>query len=180
MHEDHVRPLAGNKMFMMQSIYHMDLDPARPSSVLKVPGVVLYLFDFPPKTGVSDILAAFTALGYHKEHLTLTWVDGTSTFVNLPGPFPIDTPELEEDMARVYSKNLSPWKMETLAQFHTRNSNASAPTSTQVTATPTTTATVTVTGASGLWSWVNYLTSSFTGSSSVEDSLSQVGKKRKL
>ena len=174
---DELRPLAGNKMFMMQSMYTMDLDPARPSSILKVRGVVFYLYDFPASTGVPDILAVFTALGHRKEDIDLTWVDGTSTLVTIAGPMPAP----EGDIVRVYSTQLrSPWKIETLAQFRARS--VSTPVANpKVPVTATTTATATnATSSSGLWSWVNYLTSPFTGSSSEQNSLHVGGKKRKL
>lgn len=158
---------AANKMFMMQSMYHMDLDPMRPGSILKARGPVYYLFDFPAQTSVPDILAAFTALGHRKEDLELTWVDGTSTFVTIAGPLP--TPEA--DIVSVYAGRLPvPWKIQTLAQFRARQ--APGPDSQDEPATAASTG--------SLWSWMSYLTAPFTSAGSNPEGSSQSGKKRKL
>lgn len=166
---DQMRLKAGNKMFMMQSMYTMDLDPAQPSSILKVRGVVFYLYNFPASTSVPDILAAFIALGHRREDLELTWVDGTSTFVTIAGPLP--TPEA--DIVRVYSAQLcSPWKIETLAQFRARSTSTTVSQAADVTTT-----------SSSVWSWMSSFVSSFTsarGSSDNSSDTAQVSKKRKI
>ena len=94
--------LTGNKLFLMQSLYDMDIDPARPSNELKwgkqFPStphhpardskdvVVLYLYDFPASTSVDDIYKVLALAGYSNvsssdRYVELNWIDGTSVLV---------------------------------------------------------------------------------------------------
>eukprot|EP00596_Hydrurales_sp_CCMP1899_P000518 CAMPEP_0119039126 /NCGR_PEP_ID=MMETSP1177-20130426/8452_1 /TAXON_ID=2985 /ORGANISM="Ochromonas sp, Strain CCMP1899" /LENGTH=545 /DNA_ID=CAMNT_0007002611 /DNA_START=63 /DNA_END=1700 /DNA_ORIENTATION=+ len=72
---------AGNKLFMMQSLYHMDLDPNRPNGWIKVVGVLLHISNFSVDTKTETILGVFTSADYELNKLDVTWIDGTSTFI---------------------------------------------------------------------------------------------------
>lgn len=77
---------AGGKMFMMQSLYHMDLDPARSNGWIKVTGTLLHLSDIPAATTQPDLNTFFeNAFQLPKEQLEYVWIDGTSTFVVITG-----------------------------------------------------------------------------------------------
>lgn len=170
---ERLQPAAGNKMFMMQSMYHMDLDPARPSSILKARGPVFYLYNFPADTNVPQILAVFGALGYRKEDLELTWVDGTSTFVTITGPLPV--PEI--DMVNVLAPKLpSPWQVETLAQFKARSNPATASAASSASSTQSP---ATDNPNRSIWSWLSYFAPSFTSQSTVTMENTAVGEKRR-
>jgi hypothetical protein len=74
---------AGNKLFMMQSLYHMDIDPKRPNGWLKFSGLLLHLSKFDSEVKNDGILKVFTNAGYVLTTLEVLWIDGTSTFVSI-------------------------------------------------------------------------------------------------
>jgi len=77
---------AAGKLFMMQSLYHMDIDPARPHGYLKVAAAIVHVANFPPETTRTEhILACFTDGGVELTSLEVLWIDGTSTFVAVKG-----------------------------------------------------------------------------------------------
>ena len=83
---------AGNKLFMMYSLYHMDMDPSQPNGFLKISGVLIHLGDFGSDTKNDAILKVFTDAGYALNSIEVLWIDGTSTFVT------IDASELYEEI----------------------------------------------------------------------------------
>ena len=89
---DDMKEKSGNKLFMMYSLYHMDLDPSQPNGWLKIKGTLLHLGQFASDTKNDAILAIFTAAGYQMNQLEVLWIDGTSTFVS------VNTPELADEI----------------------------------------------------------------------------------
>ena len=76
-----------NMTFMMRSLFHMDLNPQRPSGLLKYRQLLLRLTGFDPAHQTSDILAHFcTATGgaVPVEQVEVIWVDNDSLFLHLP------------------------------------------------------------------------------------------------
>ena len=73
--------LTGNKLFMMQSLFHIDIDPLQPNGFIKVKGALLHLGNFDKDTKMDAILNIFIAAGYVLSSLSATWIDGTSTFM---------------------------------------------------------------------------------------------------
>ena len=82
--------IAGNKLFMMQSMFHIDIDPSRPNGFLKVKGVLIHINNFSPDTKMETILKIFVTGGYELSSLSMSWIDGTSTFMEINT---LDTPE---------------------------------------------------------------------------------------
>jgi poly(A)-specific ribonuclease len=78
---DTLKEKAANKCFMMQSLYHIDLDPTRPNGILKVEGTLVYLGSFPEATVPADLMKIFTDAGFDESKLDITWIDGSSCFV---------------------------------------------------------------------------------------------------
>lgn len=72
-----------NKLFMMQSLYHLDLLTTAPTGVLKLRGKLYRLFDFPELTSTDAILQVFTAAGYSVGELEVLWIDGVSTYIHI-------------------------------------------------------------------------------------------------
>ena len=81
---------AGNKLFMMQSMFHMDIDPSQPNGFLKIKGTLLHIGNFSPDTKMDTILQVFVVGGYELTSLSMSWIDGTSTFMGINT---LDTPE---------------------------------------------------------------------------------------
>ena len=104
--------VAGNKLFMMYSMFHMDLGPANPNGWLKISGSLVHLSNFGADTKNDSVLSVFTAAGYELNTLEVSWIDGTSVFVAVNST---DTAE------NVLSKVLLPpnWALQTYAQFVT-------------------------------------------------------------
>ena len=75
----------GNKMFMLHSLYHMNLDPACPSSIFKYTGLLLHIYNIPTNTLQDDISAVFISIGYDRNRLEYIWIDGTSLFITITG-----------------------------------------------------------------------------------------------
>lgn len=74
---------AGNKLFMMQSLFHIDVDPAQPNGFLKTTGLLLLVSNFSPDTKMDTILQVFVTSGYELNSLSMSWIDGTSTFMEI-------------------------------------------------------------------------------------------------
>jgi CAF1 family ribonuclease len=104
--------LAGNKLFMMYSMFHMDLEPGNPNGWLKITGSLVHLSNFGADTKNDAVLAIFTAAGYELNTLEVSWIDGTSLFVA------VNSTESGED---ILSKVVLPtdWALQTYAQFTT-------------------------------------------------------------
>jgi hypothetical protein len=104
--------LAGNKLFMMYSMFHMDLEPRNPNGWLKITGSLVHLSNFGADTKNDAVLAIFTAAGYELNTLEVSWIDGTSVFVA------VNSIDSGED---ILSKVILPsdWALQTYAQFST-------------------------------------------------------------
>ena len=79
-----------NKIFMMWSVFDMDLDPIRNVNgfTCKYPGTMVRLTGFPKKFDTQKVLDLCSAAGFSteedKEKLKVIWVDDYSLFVSLP------------------------------------------------------------------------------------------------
>jgi len=81
---------ARGKLFMMQSMYHMDLnvgqeDPSRAITIthgwLKEAGSLFHLEFDPPSVGEADIYQVFNATGIDRQRIELLWTRGIATSV---------------------------------------------------------------------------------------------------
>lgn len=52
--------VCANKTFMMQSLFHMNLDAAAEMDTLKYEGVIFRITDFPHRVQTTDVLQAFS------------------------------------------------------------------------------------------------------------------------
>ena len=75
----------GNKLFMLHSLYHMNLDPACPSSIFKSTSLFLHIYNIPTNTLQDDISNVFISIGYERCRLEYIWIDGTSLFITITG-----------------------------------------------------------------------------------------------
>ena len=75
----------GNKLFMLHSLYHMNLDPACPSSIFKSTSLFLHIYNIPTNTLQDDISAVFISIGYDRNRLEYIWIDSTSLFITITG-----------------------------------------------------------------------------------------------
>jgi hypothetical protein len=80
---DALREVANKKLFMMQSLFHMDLHPEQPHGWIKVPGTLLYVAKFSGDTKTEAIVNTFTSAGYPLTSIEVHWIDGESTFVSV-------------------------------------------------------------------------------------------------
>jgi len=81
---------AAGRLFMMQSLYHLDLrvgqdDPMLASmhGWLKEPGTLYDLDFYPPSVGEADIFSVFCATGIDRQRIELLWTRGCDTSVNV-------------------------------------------------------------------------------------------------
>jgi hypothetical protein len=107
---DQMKEKSGNKLFMMYSMFHMDLDPSQPNGWLKAKGTLLHLGDFAADTKNDSVLQIFTLAGYQMNQLEVMWIDGSSTFVS------IDTIEPADDIISKVSLPTG-WMLRTYEQF---------------------------------------------------------------
>ena len=75
-----IKQNAVNKLFMMQSLYHMDIDPvAAPTfGTLKYDGIVLHVHGFSEKTTTDDLIKLAVTTGVDKSMIEIIWIDGNS------------------------------------------------------------------------------------------------------
>lgn len=118
---DHMKVTSGNKLFMMYSMFHMDLDPSQPNGWLKAKGTLLYLGDFAADTKNDAVLQIFTLAGYQMNQLEVMWIDGTSTFVS------INTPEPANEIIPKISLPTG-WVLKTYEQFVNKDVVVESPT----------------------------------------------------
>lgn len=78
---ENMRERAANRLFMMQSMYHMDLDPARPNGWIHVSDPLI-LLQFPQSTQNMDIYALFSQAGI-PAGVYIHWIDGVSCYAQL-------------------------------------------------------------------------------------------------
>ena len=104
--------VAGNRLFMMQSLYHMDLDPARPSGILKIPGSLIFVGSFGESTKTEHIVDCCVTAGYELTTLEVLWIDGTSTFVA------INTTDSAAEIVQKLTANLLPERKEWVVQTY--------------------------------------------------------------
>jgi CAF1 family ribonuclease len=107
---EHMKEMTGNKLFMMYSMFHMDLDPSQPNGWLKAKGTLLHLGHFATETKNDAVLQIFTLAGYEMNQLEVMWIDGSSTFVS------IDTAELADEIVSKVSLPTG-WVLTTYEQF---------------------------------------------------------------
>lgn len=72
-----------NKLFMMQSIYHIDIEPLHPDGIIKTKGNLVYIANFPLNTTNDDIIKLFEKVSIQKTSLDLIWIDGSSLIVDV-------------------------------------------------------------------------------------------------
>ena len=77
----HLKATCMNRLFMMQSLYHMNLDPTSPHGDLKYDGLIVHVSKFEKKTNTNDILAPFVNAGIKMNHLEAVWIDDDGIFV---------------------------------------------------------------------------------------------------
>ena len=70
-----------NRLFMMQSLYFMNLDPNEPHGFIRYDGLILHISNFPPRTNSNDVMAPFLASSIMSEELEILWVDDKGLFV---------------------------------------------------------------------------------------------------
>eukprot|EP01041_Mallomonas_annulata_P004451 gene4451-8865_t len=54
-----IKHSVANKLFMMHSLYHMDLDPTRPNGIIKFPGIIVHITGFAKSTVTDDVINVF-------------------------------------------------------------------------------------------------------------------------
>jgi hypothetical protein len=96
---------AADKLFMMQSLYHMDLHPDHPHGILKSKGILIFV-ECPSSTNNTDILAYFDAAGLNREAMEILWIDGYSLIVDL-GVQSVLSSSIDEVIALLRSRNPS-------------------------------------------------------------------------
>jgi hypothetical protein len=85
----------GNKLCMVQSLYHTDLDPNNPSGALKYSSPLIRLSGFNETTTTSDLIHFFSTVGLEESKFEIIWIDNISIFVHLK----IDNNDLLEILA---------------------------------------------------------------------------------
>lgn len=82
---NNIKQNAVNKLFMMQSIYHMDIDPAAAPTFgsVKYEGVVIYIHGFAEKTTTEDLIKLASSTGLDKALIEIIWIDGSSVLACL-------------------------------------------------------------------------------------------------
>lgn len=97
---ERMQTLASQRLFMMQSLYHMDLCVDRPNGWMKFNGVIIHLSNFDASTVTADIINVFTLAGFSPNILDLVWIDGTSAFIIIDMP--------EESFADTFARAVLP------------------------------------------------------------------------
>jgi poly(A)-specific ribonuclease len=98
---------ADNKLFMMQSLYHMDLSPSNNKhGWVKFTGLIILISNFEASTVTGDIVKVFTTAEYDEGVLDLVRIDATSSFITIEN--------CEESIDEIKMKLIIPtgWKME--------------------------------------------------------------------
>lgn len=113
---DHMKETSGNKLFMMYSMFHMDIDPSQPNGWLKAKGRLVHLGDFAADTKNDAVLQIFTLAGYQMNQLEVMWIDGTSTFVS------IDTSETANEIISKISLPTG-WVLSTYEEFSNKDTS---------------------------------------------------------
>ena len=70
---------------MLHSLYHMNLDPACPSSIFKSTSLFLHIYNIPLNTLQDDISAVFISIGYDRNRLEYIWIDNSNLFITITG-----------------------------------------------------------------------------------------------
>ena len=68
---------------MVQSLYHVDLDPQNLSGFLKYSSPLFHLSGFDETTVTSAVISYFTSQGCAETKIEVIWVDAVSLFVHL-------------------------------------------------------------------------------------------------
>lgn len=114
---DAMTTVAANRLFMMQSLYHMDLDPVRPPGFLKIAGSLIYLGNFDLETKTEHIVACCVDAGYALTSLEVLWIDGSSTFVA------VNTTDSPAEIVRKCKENVPEGKGEWVVQTYNEYKN---------------------------------------------------------
>ena len=73
-----------NKLFMMQSLYHMDLSPSsHAGGFLKYTGVILHVCEFPSYAKTGDFTAPLHTAGYKTDSIEVIWIDDNGLFIHI-------------------------------------------------------------------------------------------------
>ena len=80
---NNMKELANNKLFMMQSLYHMDIDANNSSNILKANGILLLINNLALNINNTDLITIFENNSINKNLIEFYWIDGTSLIVNV-------------------------------------------------------------------------------------------------
>jgi len=92
---EQIETLSKNRLFMMQSLFHMDLNSSNTEHgfIKIVDRKIYHLSAFADRTSTTDIIKPFTDAGMPLESIEVFWIDQVSTFVffsqDLPSPLPL-------------------------------------------------------------------------------------------
>ena len=100
-----------NKLFMMQSLYHMNLDTNMPEDTFKYEGSMLHISKFKKETTTADILAPFLAANYSNSVLEVIWIDEHGIFVSIN----VKTPDANTILK--YTSFPDDWTVKTFASY---------------------------------------------------------------